>query len=599
MHDKERTAFYLLYNNRYIDLSNLNEYFEAKTTDELFDTIIDYIVDDFDYILKNDEYRKMVYTVISEVFNKDNNDYMYMFKSILIRLEKSCKLFLKPYNKKEKAKDEDYVRCLKFKERIESDLTKVENHLSEELVEKDTFKVLQEIIFDLKNPDYLFRIIQLKPDFVNLLNNDGVSLFKYISDYYLDNIYTLSKEDSKYFKRIIMLLLESDNLHLKNDDLNEIIERCKILNSIKKDSGIDFIKESLERHFPNLVGSTKVNCLSFTSINSPHDIVKKDSGERKDLRDLFTITIDGVRNRKLDNVLFDDAFSLTGKGNDLHVLISVPDVDLIIDSNSEIDNYMRSLSRSVYQREYKRALLEYKIAETISLVSGQDRNALTFDISMDSEGNIKGIDFYESVIKVNYNFTKDQADEYMKYHDFDNRLNVLNKMYDLAAKSCRKRKAIIGGRSPAKLIMEEFNILPNIETARYFENNNIIFPYKNYFGELKSNSRKNIKKVNDFLKRNNLNVESSELLNSIIGIYNRVFYDTINYGNKVYKGAPCGSVGNPFREYMSLETCRLIKYLIIHKGNQSDWIERIERDCIEYTETSAKIEELYYKQRGR
>ena len=48
------------------------------------------------------------------------------------------------------------------------------------------------------------------------------------------------------------------------------------------------------------------------------------------------------------------------------------------------------------------------------------------------------------------------------------------------------------------------------------------------------------------------------------------------------------------REYISLETDRLIKDLIIDKlGNEDFWKERIERDCIEYTETSAKIKELY------
>ncbi len=92
------------------------------------------------------------------------------------------------------------------------------------------------------------------------------------------------------------------------------------------------------------------------------------------------------------------------------------------------------------------------------------------------------------------------------------------------------------------------------------------------------------------------------MLNSIFDIYNRVFYDTINYGNKTYKGKPCGSVGNPMREYISLESDRLIKDIVIdNKNNEDYWKERIERDCIEYTATSAKIRELYNNnnKRGR
>ena len=236
----------------------------------------------------------------------------------------------------------------------------------------------------------------------------------------------------------------------------------------------------------------------------------------------------------------------------------------------------------------------------MSLKKGKTRNCITFDISVDSEGNIKGINFYKSIVRVNYNFTKDQADDFMKYHDFDNRLNVLNKMYDLSAKLCKKRKGKIGKRSPAKLIMEEFNVLPDLVTADYFYNNGIVFPYKNYFGELNSGSRKNVIKIEDFIQENKLDDESIAMLNSIFDIYNRVFYDTINYGNKTYKGKPCGSVGNPMREYISLETDRLIKDLVILNLNNYDyWLERAQRDCIEFTETSAKIRSLYESKKGR
>ena len=148
--------------------------------------------------------------------------------------------------------------------------------------------------------------------------------------------------------------------------------------------------------------------------------------------------------------------------------------------------------------------------------------------------------------------------------------------------------------------MDEFNILPDLVTADYFFKNGIVFPYKNYLGKLKSGSRKHILKINEFIQENELNDESIDMLNSILDIYNRVFYDTINYGNKTYKGKPCGSVGNPMREYISLETDRLIKDLLINNLNNYDyWLERANRDCIEYTETSAKIRTLYDSKKGR
>ena len=90
------------------------------------------------------------------------------------------------------------------------------------------------------------------------------------------------------------------------------------------------------------------------------------------------------------------------------------------------------------------------------------------------------------------------------------------------------------------------------------------------------------------------------MLYSLFNTFKRPFYDTIFIDNKTYHGAPCGSVGNPMREYISLESDRLIKDIFINdQKNEEYWKDRIERDCIEYTETSAKIRELYDKKRGR
>ena len=601
MFERERKTLNELFKRKIVTIPMICAKFNAETKEELFNELSGYLSNDFEYIIENEEYMKNINYLILDILGKlDDTDDFYFIRNLVSTIYNRCKTYLKPYNKKEKKKDANFMRCNKLKELLSYDLDSIDAYLVENDESFMKFKVIKTIIFDLKNPDYLYRLTQTYPDVINITNRDGISLFEYISNYFLDNANALSLDDSKYFKRIIMILLESDSLKLKNIELKDIIKRATIINRISPNKNASFLIESIERHFPNLSGGDKTNCVTYTHVDAPFDIVSKDAGVRKDLRDVFTVTIDGLRNSNLENMLFDDCFALTGSGNDLHVLVSIPDVDLIIDRDSEIDSFMRSLGESVYQRNYKKPLLEYKYAKELSLEKGEDRNALTFDISMDSEGNIKGIEFYESIVRVNYNLTKDKADEFMKHHEFDERLNVLNKMYDLAVKLCRKRKEVVGRRSPAKVIMEEFNILPNLQTALYFEKNGIIFPYKNYLGKLKSGSRKHILQVKEFSKKNNLDEESSELLNSIFDIYNRVFYDTINYGNKTYHGLPCGSVGNPMREYISLETDRLIKDLIIDQsGNYDYWEDRIERDCIEYTETSAKIKELYDIKRGR
>ena len=601
MLENERNTIQEVFNAKRFNIKMLFIKFNVDDLEHLVEKLNDYIKNDFEYIIENDDYMKDLNHFFLDLFSKiHNNDEFYLVRNLVSKTLDVCKSYLKPYNKKEKKKDIYYAKCNKLKELLTFDLDNIDAYLLENDEAYTKFKVIKFIVFELKNPDYLFRIIQEDPNIVNITNRDSHSLFECVTNYYLDNVYTASDEDIKYYKRILMLLLESDCLSVKNQTLKYIVDKCDSLNSFSYNSNIKYLKEIISRHFPNLSGSDKINCVTYTHVDSPFDIVSKDPGERKDLRDVFTITIDGLRNSRLDNTLFDHSFSLIGSGNDLHILVSIPDVDLLIDRNSEIDSFMRTLGESVYLRNYKKALLEYKFAKTLSLEKGKDKNALTFDVNVDSEGNIKGIDFYESIIRVNYNLTKDKCDHFMMNNDFDERLNVLNKMYDLAAKLCRKRKEVIGRRSPAKVIMDEFNILPDLQTAKYFNENGIVFPYKNYFGKLKNNSRKHIAKVDAFIRNNNLDEESSDMLYSLFNTFKRPFYDTIFVDNKTYHGAPCGSVGNPMREYISLESDRLIKDLVINNKNNEDyWKERIERDCIEYTETSAKIKELYEIKRGR
>ena len=602
MHENGRKIIEEYLGKKSYTIASLSNSFKAICLDDLIDKISEYIRSDFEYIINNDDYMKHIVVFMMDLLNKiEAKEDFYTIRNLFSRVLDICKNYLKPYNKKEKKKDANYVKCNKLKELITFDLFNMDIYLKDNNESNSLFKTIKFIIFELKNPDYLFRILREKPDIVNITNKDGISLFEYIATYYLDNAYILGDEDIKYYKRILMMLLESDKLTVKNNVLNNIVDRCKTLNSINYNSNISYLKEILVRHFPNLSGSDKVNCISFTQMDSPFDVVSKDPGKRVDLRNIFTITIDGLKNRRLDNVLFDDCFSITGGGNDIHILVSIPDVDLIIDRDSEIDSFMRSLGESVYQKDYKKALLEYRFAKEISLERGKDRYALTFDICVDSDANVKSINFYESIVKVNYNFTKCECDSFMKYNDFDNRLNVLHKMYDLAAKLAKKRKESVGGRSPAKVIMDEFNILPNLQTAKYFYDNGIVFPYKNYFGKLKNNSRKHIVKVHEFINNNDLDEESSEMVSSVISTYKEPFYDIIFKDNKAYHGAPYGSVGNPMREYMSLESDRLIKDVVIeNKNNEDYWKERIERDCIEFTVISAKIRELYDgNKRGR
>ena len=57
---------------------------------------------------------------------------------------------------------------------------------------------------------------------------------------------------------------------------------------------------------------------------------------------------------------------------------------------------------------------------------------------------------------------------------------------------------------------------------------------------------------------------------------------------------PYSNCGNPLREYISLDTCRLVKDLMIDDNHNTDyWEEKLSNDCVELSEASSKVKELY------
>ena len=201
------------------------------------------------------------------------------------------------------------------------------------------------------------------------------------------------------------------------------------------------------------------------------------------------------------------------------------------------------------------------------------------------------MDYFRSIIKVDNNMSKTKADILFRTPTFEYR-EVLENMYIVAKRLREKRHENLGQRSKAGVIMDEYNIWANIATAQDMLERNIIFPYKNY--SLDDDSNKYVLAVSKFLKENELDEESKRLLYSLPDTKSRVYYSTNNIGNANFNKLPYTNIGNPLREYISLEADRLIKDLIIDGINNYDyWEERITNDCIEQTEASIKVKELY------
>ena len=216
------------------------------------------------------------------------------------------------------------------------------------------------------------------------------------------------KEGRKYFLSDAFLnyrkvrITNFDDFRLVNDskvllgiDSYGTVLKCHIEKEIgyKYDPGIDILSVLLEKdinpQFPEDV-MQEVQQI-------PETIQEDDIAQRKDLRKLLTITIDGEDAKDLD-----DAVSVSFDGTYYHLGVHIADVTNYVQENSALDREALKRGTSVYLVDRVIPMLPHALSNGIcSLNEGVDRLALSCLMKVDEEGEIVDYEICESVIRVN------------------------------------------------------------------------------------------------------------------------------------------------------------------------------------------------------
>lgn len=143
---------------------------------------------------------------------------------------------------------------------------------------------------------------------------------------------------------------------------------------------------------------------------TPTTVDKADARERLDLRDDFTVTIDG-----LDAKDFDDAVSLT-VDDDGHfkLVVHIADVSHYVKPGSAIDADARLRTTSVYVPDRVVPMLPPTLSNGICSLNPQvDR--LTFSVIMDIDpaGEVVGHQIVESAIRSDFRLTYEEVDRHI------------------------------------------------------------------------------------------------------------------------------------------------------------------------------------------
>lgn len=136
--------------------------------------------------------------------------------------------------------------------------------------------------------------------------------------------------------------------------------------------------------------------LKEMSVYKNFEIPEKEYQERKDLRDIFTITMDSLSAKD-----FDDAFSLQKEGNDFRLWVHTADVSYFVKKGSITDKEALERGNSYYLGPWVVPMLPPVLSlYQCSLMEGKERLSITCEILLDNKGKVLDSSIYRSIIRV-------------------------------------------------------------------------------------------------------------------------------------------------------------------------------------------------------
>ena len=223
------------------------------------------------------------------------------------------------------------------------------------------------------------------------------------------------------------------------------------------------LNEGIEEKFPNEV---------LQELDKIDEDFSDELENRKDLRHLDIITIDGSDAKDLDDAVYvektEDGYKL---------FVSIADVSYYVRENTELDTEALKRGNSIYLVDRVIPMLPRKLSNNLcSLNPNEDKLTFTVEIDLDKRGKVIKNDFYKSVIKSKYRMTyenvntileKDEdLEEYRNLYDKYRKIDeMLKNMLELSKiiRSNKKRRGSIDFELPEiKVVLDENKAVKDI-----------------------------------------------------------------------------------------------------------------------------------------
>ena len=414
-------------------------------------------------------------------------------------------------------------------------------------------------------------------------------------------------DDKKYFNDIYVPF--SKGLRAKSGDKVVV----KITAYPKKQNPEGIITKILGRQFEknaelksilfNYDLPEKFSKETVDAVNDYKPFTAENLGNRKDFRNLITMTIDGV-----DAKDFDDAISIKRLRNgDFELGVHIADVSHYVKKDDAVDREAYLRGTSVYFPEKVIPMLPERLCNDLcSLKEGEDRPTLSCMMTVGKDGRVKSYDICPSVINSDARMTYDNVQKILdgdkklikKYTHIQKEILLMDKLADILIERRdangsvdldvkessiyvdKKGEITVEAtkRDKAHRIIEEFMILANCTVAEYMFYLEMPFIYRvhgqpaedrleNFYGFLNGlgiNYRRNKEGVcsKDFqtILKNTENTPFFTLVNRVmLRSMQKAKYSPIDIGHFGLSLKHYCHFTSPIRRYPDLVIHRIIK----------------------------------------
>jgi len=184
-------------------------------------------------------------------------------------------------------------------------------------------------------------------------------------------------------------------------------------------------------------------------------VAHREIGDRRDLRHLPTVTIDGA-----DAKDFDDAISIQRTSDGYRVWIHIADVTHYVEPGSALDRQAAYRGNSVYLPGTVAPMLPKRLSNDVcSLRPNSERAAVTVEMEVSAEGETKSYRAFRSTIVSDARLTYEAVDAFLRGDKTVEEPDLLKAAYELSrrlrTRAARRGKLELGGWEPEYLMGED------------------------------------------------------------------------------------------------------------------------------------------------